>query len=156
MGPVYHVEQLLFPALMAISFAACSVGTERLQSLPVPADLETDPGHFVVVTVRNEPAMLAGSPGSTRRDYLVGSYTVAGSAKRTADGLGRDYGLRQATAWLIPSLRLYCVVFQLPTSQESADLIVRLAHDQRVNSAQPLNEFHTQSNENRPSSVGRR
>ena len=54
MGPVYHVEQLLFPALMAISFAACSVGTERLQSLPVPANLETDPGHFVVVTVRNE------------------------------------------------------------------------------------------------------
>jgi hypothetical protein len=73
---------------MAISFVACSVGSETLLSQPVPTDLETDPGHFVVVTVRNEPAMLAASPGSTRRDYLVGPYTVASSAKRTADGSG--------------------------------------------------------------------
>lgn len=146
MGAVHQVEQLLFPALMAISCAACSVGTERLQSPAGPADSGTDPGHFVVVTVRNEPAMLAASPGSTRRDYLVGSYTVASSAKGTADRLGRDYGLRQATAWLIPYLRLYCVVFQLPTSQRSADVIARLEHDPRVNSAQPLNEFKTQSN----------
>jgi hypothetical protein len=132
---------------MAISFVACSVGSERLLSPPVPTDLETEPGYFVVVTVRNEPAMLAASPGSTRRDYLVGSYAVASSAKRTADELGRDYGLRQETAWLIPALRLYCVVFQMPTSQEAADVIARLEHDPRVNSAQPLNEFQTQSNE---------
>jgi hypothetical protein len=153
MGPVPHGEQLVVGALMAISLASCSVGSDRLLSPTVRTDLETDPGHFVVVTVRNEPAMLPASPGSSSRNYLGGSYTVASSAKRTADGLGRDYGLRQATAWLIPTMRLYCVVFQLPTSQESADVIARLEHDPRVNSAQPLNEFQTQSNEHRPSSV---
>jgi len=44
MGPASQIELHLLPALMAISFVACSAGSERLLSPPVPTDLETDPG----------------------------------------------------------------------------------------------------------------
>jgi hypothetical protein len=139
---MFRAEQLCLPALVATLATGCAVGAEGLQPDRVPAHLLSESSRFVVVTVPNAPASLPLQAGSTRGGYSPGPYVSSG-AKRVGKELQRDYGLTEATAWPIQALHLYCIVFRLASTQESASLIRLLERDPRVQSAQPLNEFQT-------------
>ena len=104
--------------------------------------------------MRNEPEPAVALPGSTPRGYGGAAvYQVSANARATVHSLERDYRLRQVSAWPIESLQVHCIVVRLPDVTAPSDLIARLAHDSRVESVQPLNQFTTESESNEDASA---
>jgi hypothetical protein len=132
--------------LVCSALAACSTISAGQRAPPLPADMRSDPSKFVVVTVRNDPRPLATRAGATLRGYdSAGHYGVTSDARATVRELTRDYGLSEVSAWPIAALRVHCIVFRVPEDAVPVQVIARLAHDPRVDSAQPLNQFATET-----------
>lgn len=135
---------LAFTALGLL--AGCALSQGPLHAPELPAQARSDPGHFVVITVRNEPGPAVATPGSTPRGYAAaGVYGVSASARTIAHSLERDYRLREVSAWPIESLRVNCIVARVPDLTPRDTLIARLQRDSRVESVQPLNQFTTEA-----------
>jgi subtilisin family serine protease len=110
--------------------------------------MQSEPSKFVVVTVRNDPSALTTRAGATARGYDgTGQYRVTSAARTAERGLARDYGLQQVSAWPIAALRVDCVVFRVPEDAVPVQMIARLERDPRVDSAQSLNQFTTETAE---------
>ncbi|HEY2035956.1 MAG TPA: S8 family serine peptidase [Steroidobacteraceae bacterium] len=138
------IRSLVLAALGLMAGCALRQNALRPPELPVQAWL--DPGHFVVITVRNDLQPAAATPGSTPRGYAsVGVYGVSAGTRAITHSVERDYSLREVSAWPIESLRVNCIVARVPDPTERPALIARLAHDVRVESVQPLNEFATET-----------
>lgn len=114
-------------------------------SAPAAAHTRFATGHyFVVVTFANEPYQPTSRAGSTGRRYTGGStYGVAGSAHKNAQRVAAAYSLRQVTSWPIKELGVHCVVYEIPDSRSSVEVLSALTKDPRITLAQPLQEFHT-------------
>lgn len=126
--------------------AGCALRQDVLRAPTLPLQARVDPTRFVVITVRNPPEPAVATLGSTPRDYGgAGVYQVSASARATARLLERRYRLREVAAWPIASLRVHCIVEQLPDLTSRSSLIAQLARDARVESVQPLNQFTTQA-----------
>lgn len=126
--------------------AGCALRQNALRPPELPVQARLDPGHFVVITVRNDLQPAAATPGSTPRGYAsVGVYGVSAGTRAITHSVERDYSLREVSAWPIESLRVNCIVVRVPDPTQRPALIARLAHDARVESVQPLNEFATES-----------
>jgi subtilisin family serine protease len=135
--------------ILAIIFcsalAGCAATRVAQRAPPLPADMQSEPSKFVVVTVRNDPRPLATRAGATLRGYdSAGLYGVTSDARAAVRELTREYGLREVSAWPIAALRVHCIVFRVPENTAPVQMIARLAHDPRVDSAQPLNQFATE------------
>lgn len=125
--------------------AGCALQQGTISAPGLPAQARSDPGRFVVITVRNEPVPAVATPGSTPRGYgAAGVYGVSADARAMAHSLERDYKLREVSAWPIESLRVNCIVARVPDLTARATLIARLQRDSRVESVQPLNQFTTE------------
>jgi subtilisin family serine protease len=132
----------LLPLAVLGILAGCALRQDALRSPALPALARTDPARFVVITVRNDPGPVIATPASTPRGYGgVSLYQVSASARATVHSLERDYRLREVSAWPIESLRVHCIVVRLPDLTQRSTVIAQLAHDSRVESVQPLNEF---------------
>ena len=81
-----------------------------------------------------------GAPYRNRKRYAVGS-----AAKRDADSVADDYSLTEVDSWPIRSLSVYCVVYRAAEDTGRPALVELLRNDPRVESAQLLNEFETES-----------
>jgi subtilisin family serine protease len=135
---------LLVVAVLGLT-AGCAL-QQGISAPELPAQARSDPGRFVVITVRNEPVPAVATPGSTPRGYdAAGVYGVSANARATTRSLERDYRLREVSAWPIESLRVNCIVARVPDLTGRATLIARLERDSRVESVQPLNQFTTES-----------
>lgn len=135
----------IFAIVLCVALAACASTRGGPVAPPLSADMRSDPSKFVVVTVRNEPRPLATRAGATLRGYdSAGLYGVTSAARAAVHELTRDYGLREVSAWPIEALRVHCIVFRMPENSVPVQMIARLAHDPRVDSAQPLNQFTTE------------
>ena len=135
---------LTFAALGLL--AGCALPQGALRAPELPAQARSDPGRFVVITVRNEPGLAVATPGSTPRGYAAaGVYGVSASARTITHSIERDYRLREVSAWPIESLRVNCIVARVPDLTPRDALIARLEHDSRVESVQPLNQFSTET-----------
>jgi subtilisin family serine protease len=139
-------------SLRALTFAAlgllagCALRQNALRPAELPASAKADPGRFVVITVRNQPQPAVATPGSTPRGYAAaGVYGVGAGARSVTQSLERDYRLQEVSAWPIESLRVNCIVMRLPDLTARATVIAKLAHDARVESVEPLNQFTTQT-----------
>jgi subtilisin family serine protease len=55
--------------------------------------------------------------------------------------LKQQYGLREVAGWPIKALKVYCVVLEPPAGVTRDDLLKALAKDDRVQLAQPLNDY---------------
>jgi hypothetical protein len=140
------VKPILAIIACSAALAACASARIGARAPPLSADMRTDPSKFVVVTVRNDPRPLATRAGATLRGYdSAGLYGVTSDARAAVRELTRDYGLREVSAWPIAALRVHCVVFRVPEDSVQLQMIARLAHDPRVDSAQPLNQFATEA-----------
>jgi hypothetical protein len=139
-----RLESSLPTALMAALAAACSGSLNPSRPQLLSMDAEANPSQYVVVNIANEPSTLPVEAGSSVRSYPAGDYPVASAAWRAARALEREYGLTEASAWPIPTLRVYCVLLRVPGSQQAAEVIEQLRRDRRVQSVQSLNEFQTQ------------
>ncbi len=131
--------------LVCLLASSCTL-TRPLQANPIPPQARADGARYIVVTVKNDARAQAERPGSTPRGYdAAGRYGVTASASAQVRALERDYGLREISAWPIATLRVHCIMFELPLSAARATMIARLTNDQRVESVQPLNQFSTES-----------
>jgi subtilisin family serine protease len=131
---------------VCIALAACAAPSARLRAPPLPQQMRAEPSKFVVVTVHNDPRLLATRAGSTLRGYdSAGLYGVTSAARATVRAITQDYGLHEVSAWPITALRVHCVVFRVPDDTLPAQMIARLEKDPRVDSAQPLNQFSTET-----------
>lgn len=132
--------------ILCAALGACAASHASLRPPPLPADMQSDPSNFVVVTVRNDARPLATRAGATVRGYdSAGVYGVTSAARLAVRGLSRDYGLREVSAWPIAALRVHCIVFRVPQETAQLQMIARLERDPRVDSAQALNQFATQT-----------
>lgn len=133
-------------SLLVIALSACATPGAQLRAPPLPAEMRAEPSRFVVVTVRNDPRPLGTRAGATLRGYDgAGLYGVTSAARATVRAITKDYQLREVSAWPIAALRVHCVVFQVPADTAPTQMIARLASDPRVDSAQPLNQFATET-----------
>lgn len=137
--------RLLITLCLCLSGAACA-GLPASTDGSLPISVRSHPDSFVIVTVRNDNAPLAPRAGSTMRGYDGASrYTVGSSARAAVNALASVHHLREVSSWPIAALGIHCVVFELPADETAAGMIERLRRDSRVESAQPLNAFATQS-----------
>src|SRR5579863_1089835 len=112
-----------------------------------------DPAHrFVVVTFANEPLRPVPHAGTTGNRYGGDGYSVAQSAYERARRVATTYSLRQVASWPIRALAIHCVVYEIPDSRSVAEVVTALTKDPRIALAQPLQEFHTLTDPQQPSS----
>ncbi len=71
-------------------------------------------------------------------------YTLPPIVRRNAHDVAAEFNLEEIEGWPLKSLAAYCYVFEVGDGNVS-DVIARLANDPRVEDAQPLNTFVTQS-----------
>jgi len=112
-----------------------------------------DPAHrFVVVTFANEPLRAVPHAGTTGSRYGGDSYSIGQSAYARARRVATTYSLRQVASWPIRALAIHCVVYEIPDSRSVAEVVTALTKDPRIALAQPLQEFHTLTDPQQPSS----
>jgi hypothetical protein len=128
----------------AFALAACAAlppaPPPQTSAMRDPADAQG----MIVVAVANPPQSLSLEAGSTPRGYqTLPRYGASDAARASLARLAVEYGLHEVVAWPIPELRLHCVVFAIADRNARDALLQRLAHDPRVQLAQPLQTFTT-------------
>lgn len=96
----------------------------------------------ILVTFDNHGARLhstsASAPYRNRKRY-----SIAAAARRNANEVRDDYSLQEVDHWPIRSLAIYCFVYRVAPGVDRDTVVERLQQDERIDSAQPLQEFRT-------------
>jgi hypothetical protein len=130
----------------AALMAGCSSDPPLRPSARLPPAAREMPERFVVVTVRNPLRAPAVAAASTPRGYDHAEPYAAGAlALRQSRALAASFHLRQVSSWPIALLSVHCLVYALPQDADPDRLLFAIARDPRVESAQPLLSFSTQS-----------
>jgi hypothetical protein len=112
----------------------------------LPAQQREQAHRQLIVTIREAEPSFTAPPGTTPRSYGNNArYRPSPYARRITDEIAREYSLKWVAEWRIDVLGVHCVVFAAmdPESRERA--LARLRSDKRVESAQPMHQFHTAS-----------
>jgi hypothetical protein len=126
----------------AFAMSACAL----LPAAPDPAiatqQMKARPERMILLAVANPPETLMLRAGSTAAGYgAPGGYSPGGSARAQVAALARHYGLREVSAWPIPSLKVHCAMLEIIDERPRAQVIAQLSADSRVRLAQPLQTF---------------
>lgn len=127
-----------------LTIVALMLGVTACASLDRrPADIASGPGP----TERQILVMLRLPPPHFRPDanYAGGHDWRFGddARRRLAQELAAEHHLRLIADWPMPSLGVDCFVMEIPAGDSAARLVELLSRDARVESAQPVNLFHT-------------
>jgi subtilisin family serine protease len=116
--------------------ASCAGLDQSAGGSPEPLVTSTD-NTFLV--------MLRQVPQHFRADQsYAGAYATRPereATRRVAARLARDYDLAVLDDWPMPSLGVDCFVMQLRRPGKATELVEQFAHDERVESAQPVHYF---------------
>ena len=133
-------------ALLLALVAGCTTNPMLPGSATLPPAARSDPGLFLVVTIRNPTVPPPARAASTLRGYEgAGSYFVGGEARSAARALAVDYGLVEVSSWPITLLGVNCLVYGIPAGSDGGRITAALKRDRRVESVQPLQAFDTKS-----------
>ncbi|MGA2023133.1 MAG: S8 family serine peptidase [Steroidobacteraceae bacterium] len=133
-----------FAGPLALCLMACTSGQSLRSSATLSLAARASPQRYIVVTVRNPVSLPHARAASTSRGYDgVGPYLAGGVARTVSRALARDYRLRESASWPIALLDVHCLVYELSEDMDQQRLLAVLAHDARVESAQPLLNFET-------------
>ena len=122
--------------------AATSAEAGSAQADTPQAWMSAGSDRYIVLAVANQPGRLSSRAGSSLLGYSSPPRYVVGSrAAATVSALARDYRLREAASWPIPQLSLHCVVLEVAAGVSRDAVLARLGQDDRVQLAQPLQEF---------------
>jgi hypothetical protein len=130
-------------ALLLSAVVGCATPVPRPGPNLVGGGLNERADRLILVTIANPGGPMLSEPGSTPRGYdVIGPYAaVSDQARAVTAALERDYGLQAVRAWPIVPLGVQCLVFALPPQVDRAQLLRRLAADQRVRVTQPMQLF---------------
>ena len=99
-------------ALLLAFVAGCTTNPMLPGSATLPPAARSDPGLFLVVTIRNPIVPPPARAASTLRGYEgAGSYFVGGEARSAARALAVEYGLVEVSSWPITWLGVNCLVY---------------------------------------------
>jgi len=130
-------------ALAAVLLAGCasSSGVQPEQ----PAAVEQTAPRQILVTVRQPATLATGLTGAPSQRYLQRRYGPSPTVDRVLTQLAHEHDLRRDEGWPIQSLDVYCEVLTVPEGRDVAEVIAALQRDPRVDLAQPMNLFTTQT-----------
>jgi subtilisin family serine protease len=133
----------LFAASLGLA-ASLHAGSAQAQS---PADPSAqaaalDSQRDIVLAVDNPLVAVPVRAGSNVLGYASAKpYGAGRQAVSALEALKRRYGLSEMAAWPIKPLGLYCAVLRPPPGVSRDELLAALAADDRVQLAQPLQDF---------------
>jgi subtilisin family serine protease len=131
------MRTLLAAATLALLLCACA-SAERV-AVTEPRNAEPAQGRILV--------MLRMPHTHFRPDADYGADYTAGAGhealKRIAARLAIDYGLDVVEDWPMPVLGVDCFVMRTRVPEGGGQIVERLEHDTRVESAQTMHEFRT-------------
>jgi subtilisin family serine protease len=132
--------------LVLVAIAGCADQATLRADATLPAQARLAPRGYIVVTVRNPLLSLSRRAASTAHGYDgEGPYVAGSPARNTARALASDYHLALESSWPIETLGVHCLVYAVPAGKDSSSLLAALGRDRRVESAQPLLSFDTES-----------
>ena len=108
---------------------------------PAKADEPRDAERDILVTFVNAGRATRTGVGAPYRNRK--RYSVAAAVRRQAADVAEEYSLVEVDSWPIKALSVYCVVYRVADADGREALLRRLQTDQRVESAQAVNEFET-------------
>jgi len=128
--------------LTIVLFAAARIAS----ATDLPAVTSDQAKRQILVTFDDEQAGRPQLEGPPRKAYHNRTqYAVSSRVVHDATDVARDFQLKQLSGWPIKALGVYCVVFELTQGLVTDELLKRLVRDERVESAQPMQLFNTQS-----------
>src|SRR5688572_234653 len=130
--------------LAAALLAGCA-SSNGVQPEEQSAVAEQTAARQVLVTVRQPATLAAGLTGAPNQRYLQRRYGPSPSVDRVLTQLAREHDLRRVEGWPIQSLDVYCEVLTVPEGRNVAEVVAALKRDSRVDLAQQMNLFSTQS-----------
>ncbi|RDS81952.1 S8 family serine peptidase [Dyella psychrodurans] len=108
-----------------------------------PVNVSTmDSQRDIVLAVANPIEPPSTHAGSSLLGYT--SHALYGAGERAVSNLAalkQQYGLHEVAGWPIKALKLYCVVLEPPAGVTRDALLKALAKDDRVQLAQPLQDY---------------
>ena len=130
--------------LAAALLAGCasSTGSRPDESA---ASAEQTASRQILVTVRQPATLAAGLTGAPNQRYLQRRYGPSPTVDRVLTQLAHEHDLRRVEGWPIQSLDVYCEVLSVPEGRDVAEVISALNRDSRVDLAQRMNLFTTQT-----------
>jgi subtilisin family serine protease len=133
-----QTRSCLLASAVLVLLSACAAAPAQPPVNAMPDAVRMAPERHFVVTVRD----------ATRRRPTSGYRRNPGSAARAAAAsIADDYGLEEAASWPIGLLGVHCIVYAVPPAADPRELLARISADRRVESAQPLVTFETQSSD---------
>ena len=133
-------------AFVLVLLAGCAASKALPPSATLPLAVRSQPGNYLVVTIRNPIAPVPVRAASTLRGYDgVGPYIAGGTARAEGRALAAEYGLVEVSSWPIALLGVHCLVYGIPAGGDAGRIAAALQHDPRVESVQPLQAFDTET-----------
>ncbi|HKJ18421.1 MAG TPA: S8 family serine peptidase [Xanthomonadales bacterium] len=105
---------------------------------------QSETGRTRILVTFSDPAIgssarvTASRPGYKRS---TSTYLVSLGVRRTAKRIASEFKLKIVDEWPILSLRVHCLVYEVPDKTDIDDLLLRLQQTAEVDSAQRLNVF---------------
>jgi subtilisin family serine protease len=127
----------------AIALTGCSAA--RVAPPGVSSAGTDSAARQILLTVREQKSFTTGLTGAPNRRYLQRRYGPTPVVDRTLTQLARDHSLERIDGWPIRSLDVYCEVFEVPDGAAVDDVLARVASDPRVDLAQRMNIFETET-----------
>jgi len=134
----------LLIGLVAALLAACA-SSSAVRPDEAAAAAEDPAARQILVTVRQPATLAAELTGAPNQRYLQRRYGPSPSVDRILTQLAREHELRRVEGWAIQSLDVYCEVLSVPAGREIAEVVAALNEDPRVDLAQRMNLFNTQT-----------
>ena len=130
--------------LAAALLAGCASSTGSRPDESAAAAEQTA-SRQILVTVRQPATLAAGLTGAPNQRYLQRRYGPSPTVDRVLTQLAHEHDLRRVEGWPIESLDVYCEVLSVPEGRDVAEVITALNRDSRVDRAQRMNLFTTQT-----------
>ncbi|KJV36825.1 S8 family serine peptidase [Luteibacter yeojuensis] len=130
------------------SNAALTTPTPAAAAEPAGVAVAMDSSRDIVLAVANPLEPAATHAGSSLLGYAPAPNYGAGQRARSllAD-LRHQYGWNEVGGWPIRALGVYCIVLRPPAGIDRDTLVAALSRDQRVELAQPLQEYAVYSSQ---------
>lgn len=71
-----------------------------------------------------------------------GNYGNSTWSERIADSLAETYGISQVAQWPVTTLGVHCVVYEIPATKSTTEVLRQLGADRRVDGVQTMRQFH--------------
>jgi subtilisin family serine protease len=128
------VIRVLLALLLGLVLAGCA---------SKPLVREDAGGPRLLVTIRyNASDSLHGNPSDRYRRPSSG-YGAGPNADPVLDALAAEYSITRVAGWPMRTLGVHCEVYATARGADADAIVARLAHDPRVDSAEPMRQFRT-------------